>query len=475
MTIETHPIYIGGEPVQVGAERTIPLPYDGSPVAKVQEASASIVDRAVTAAKQGQRAMAAMSNAERSDLLFRLHAILSREVAEIGRLICLETGKPIKEARLEADRGLQTLLVSAIEARNLHGEAIAIDGAPIAKGRMAMTVREPVGVIAAITPFNLPFNLAMHKIAPAIGCGNAVVHKPAEQTPLSAMRIAEGLREAGAPAGAYNLITGEGRPLGEAIVGHPGINMITFTGSVPVGKWLRANCGLKKLTLELGNNSGVIIEPDADLDLAVARTVVGGFSHSGQVCISVQRIYAHESIADRFTEALKAAVEKIKIGHPLEESTDQSSLVSENAAKRVESWVQESLTQGGRMVTGGARRYATIPPTVLQDVPETAKAMAQEIFGPVVTVNRYKTLDQAISMVNNSPFGLQSGIFMRDLEKAFRTARQLQVGGVIINDIPTFRADPMPYGGVKESGLGREGPRYAMEEMTDPKIIVWRA
>ncbi len=472
--MQTYPLYIGGEQVETASQRTISLPYDGSAVAQVQEASASIVDRAVAAAREGQRAMAAMSNGERSDLLFRLHAILTREVAEIGRLICIESGKPIKEARVEADRGLQTLLTAAIEARNLRGEVVPIDGAAIGKGRMAMTVREPVGVIAAITPFNVPFNLAMHKIAPALACGNAVVHKPAEQTPLSAFRIAEGLREAGAPSGAYNLITGEGRALGEAMVAHPGINMITFTGSAAVGKWLRANCGLKKLTLELGNNSAMIVDADADLNLAIARTVIGGFSHSGQVCISVQRIYVHHSLADRFTEGLKAAVERLRIGHPLEEVTDHSSLVSENAAKRVESWVNESIADGGRLVTGGTRVYATIPPTILQDVPETAKAMCQEIFGPVVCVNRFSRIEDAVALVNNSSYGLQAGVFTRDLERAFRTARLLQVGGVILNDIPTFRADPMPYGGVKESGLGREGPRYAMEEMTDTKIIVWK-
>ena len=433
-----------------------------------------MVDQAVAAAREGQRAMAAMSKAERSDMLFRLHAILTREVVEIGRLICMESGKPIKEARIEADRGLQTLLTSAIEARNLRGEVVAIDGAPVGKGRMAMTVREPVGVIAAITPFNVPFNLAMHKVGPALACGNAVIHKPAEQTPLSAMRIAEGLREAGAPRGAYNLITGEGRTLGEAIVAHPGIHMITFTGSVAVGKWLRANCGLKKLTLELGSNSALIVDSDADVDLAVARTVIGGFSHSGQVCISVQRIYVHSAVADQFTEALKAAVEKLNIGHPLDDATDHSSLVSENAAKRVENWVRESISDGGRLVTGGTRNYATIPPTVLQDVPETAKAMCQEIFGPVVSVNRFEKIEDAVSLVNNSPYGLHAGVFTRDLERAFRTARQLQVGGVILNDVPAFRADPMPYGGVKESGLGREGPHYAMEEMTDTKIIVWK-
>ncbi|MBS1831901.1 MAG: aldehyde dehydrogenase family protein [Acidobacteria bacterium] len=472
--METHPLYIGGQTVTEGAVRTIPLPYDGSPVAQVLDAPAAVIDRAVEAAQQGQKAMAAMTNAERSDLLFRLHGILSSEVATLGTLIAQETGKPLREARVEADRGMQTLLNAAIEARQLHGEVIPIDGAPVGASRMAMTVREPVGVIAAITPFNVPFNLALHKIGPALAAGNAVIHKPAEQTPLSAFRIAEGLRAAGAPAGAYNLITGEGKPLGEAIVAHPGIRMITFTGSVAVGKWLRANCGLKKITLELGNNSGVIIEPDADLDLAVARTVAGGFANSGQVCISIQRIYVHESIASKFTEALKAAVEKLRIGHPLEEATEHSSLISEDAAKRVESWIQDSVSKGARLVTGGTREFATIPPTVLEHVPDRAKTMSNEIFGPVVNVNTYKDTEEAIAKVNDTPYGLQAAVFTKDFEKAFRMARKLQVGGVILNDTPSFRADLMPYGGIKESGLGREGPRYAIEEMTDTKVIVWK-
>jgi acyl-CoA reductase-like NAD-dependent aldehyde dehydrogenase len=472
--MQTHPLYIGGQTVNEGPVRTIPLPFDGSPVAQVHDAPAAVIDRAVAAAHQGQQAMAAMSNAERSDLLFRLHGILSGEVQTLGTLIAQETGKPLREARMEADRGMQTLLNAAIEARQLHGEVIPIDGAPVGAGRMAITVREPVGVIAAITPFNVPFNLALHKIGPALAAGNAVIHKPAEQTPLSAFRIAEGLRQAGAPAGAYNLITGEGKALGEAIVAHPGIQMITFTGSVTVGKWLRANCGLKKITLELGNNSGVIIEPDADLDLAVGRTVAGGFANSGQVCISIQRIYAHESIAAKFTEALKAAVEKLRIGHPLDESTEHSSLISESAAKRVESWVQDSLAKGATLVTGGTRDYATIPPTVLQNVPDAAKTMSSEIFGPVVNVNTYSDIDDAIRKVNDTPYGLQAAVFTRDFELAFRAARKLKVGGVILNDTPSFRADLMPYGGIKESGIGREGPRYAIEEMTDTKVIVWK-
>lgn len=461
--------------METGALRTIALPYDGSPIAQVQEASSGFVDRAVDAASAGARAMAAMSNAERSDLLLRLHALIARDSAEIARLICLETGKPIQEARIEASRALQTVMAAAVAARDLHGEAVPMDSCAAGKGRMAITVREPVGVIAAITPFNIPFNLALHKICPALGCGNAVIHKPAEQTPLTAIKLAELLRECDLPRGAHSVLTGDGKTLGERIVAHPGIAMITFTGSVPVGKWLRANCGLKKITLELGNNSGLIVEADANLEEAVARTAVGGFMHSGQLCISVQRVYAHRSIAARFTEALKAEVEKIRLGHPTEESTGQSSLVSVKAAERVESWVKEAVEGGASLVTGGDRKFASIPPTIVRDAPESSKLLSQEVFGPVVAINSYDSLDEAIARVNDTPFGLQAGIYTRDIERAFRAARAIRTGGVIINDIPTFRADPMPYGGVKESGLGREGPKYAMEEMTDLKVIVWKA
>ncbi|MBI1895258.1 MAG: aldehyde dehydrogenase family protein [Acidobacteria bacterium] len=473
--VETkQPFFIGGDWVETGRTYSICLPYDGSQVAEVQQADAAAVDRAIEAARRAAPAMAAMSNADRSELLFRLHAFVARDGVEFANLIALETGKPIKEARFEVERALQTLLESALAARELHGEVIPMNAAPGAQDRMAITVREPVGVIAAITPFNVPFNLAMHKVGPALGSGNTVVHKPAAQTPLSALRFARAAHEAGLPAGAYNVVTGPGSEIGARLVEDPRVAMITFTGSVPTGKWIRASAGLKKVTLELGGNSALILEPDADLDLAVARAVTGAFMHSGQLCISVQRIFVHESIAAQFTGRFVEAARRLRIGHPLEETTDISSLISDQAAGRVKEWIDQAVRDGGRLLTGGGRKGNTIEPAIIADLPPGTPLSCQEAFGPVVAVDLYRDLDQAIDRANGTPFGLQSGIFTRDMQRAFEAARRLRVGGVLINDVPTFRADHMPYGGVKESGIGREGPRYAMEEMTDSKLICWR-
>lgn len=472
--IQTWRLFVGGEWISTDQQYDIRLPYDDTLVARIHAADLATLQRAIVAARAASNVMREMSNFERADLLFRLHGILRGQVNEIGHAICLETGKPIKESRIEADRALQTLLDSAIEARILNGESIPIDASPIGKGRLAITVREPRGVVGAITPFNVPFNLAMHKVAPALGSGNAVVHKPAEQTSLSAMILAQAIEQAGAPKGAYNLICGDGPALGAALAADPGVAMITFTGSVPVGKAIRAAAGLKKVSLELGGNSAVIIEPDADLDTAVARSVAGSFSHSGQVCISVQRIFVHDQIADVFLQRFAAATAKLNIGHPMQETTDVSSLISEKAARRVEEWIDEAKAGGARMVTGGPRKHATIPPTILENVAPDARLACQEVFGPVVAVGRYSDLDAAIDSVNATPYGLQSGVFTRDLQRAFHVARRFQMGGVMINDVPMFRADHMPYGGVKDSGGSKEGPRYAMREMTEEKLICWK-
>jgi acyl-CoA reductase-like NAD-dependent aldehyde dehydrogenase len=466
--------YIGGEFVPTANRDTIRLPYDGTAVASVPRVTAQMVNAAVDAAQKGARAMATLANYDRADLLQRVAEFIRRDADDFAQLVCSETGKPIKEARVEVDRSIQTTLAAAHEARQLRGEVVPMEFAPGGRGRMAVTVREPLGVIGAITPFNLPLNLAMHKIAPALAGGNSVVHKPSEQTPLSALRLAQTLHEAKVPAGAYNVVTGDGTELGEAMVRHEGIAMITFTGSVRVGKWIRANAGLKKVTLEMGNNSAVILEPDSDLDIAVPRTVQGTFTHSGQVCISVQRVYVHEKIADTFVDQLVAATKKLRIGHPYEDATDISSLIAETQAVRVQEWIEEAQASGARVLTGGKRERATIEPTVLADVPLGAKVSCQEVFGPVVAIYRYSDLNEAIERVNDTPYGLQAGIFTRDMQRAFDAARKLHFGGVLINDVPMFRVDHMPYGGVKESGIGREGPKYAIEEMTEPKIICWR-
>jgi len=465
---------IGDEWIRTEKTDTIRLPFDDSPVAIVPQGTPELVQRAADAARKAASVIGNWSNYERAELLDRIAGLVRREHAALALAICQETGKPISEARTEVDRSLQTLLASSIVARGLHGEAIPIDGASIGAGRMAMTIREPLGVIGIITPFNVPLNLAMHKLGPALAGGNAVVHKPSEQTPLSALKLAQIVRDAGAPAGTYNVVTGPGETVGKALVECDGIDMITFTGSVETGKAIRAAAGLKKVTLELGGNSAVIIEPDADLDAAVTRVVQGGYMYSGQVCISVQRVYVHEDVVENFRSKLVAAVAKLRIGHPREDSTQIASLVSEEAARRVESWTHEAANAGAKILTGGVRTNNTISPGVLADVPESSTFMRNELFGPLVAVNRYANLDDAITLVNSTPFGLQAGIYTQHLQRAFQAARKLRFGGILINDVPAFRADHMPYGGIKNSGIGREGPKYAVEEMTEPKLICWR-
>jgi acyl-CoA reductase-like NAD-dependent aldehyde dehydrogenase len=450
------------------------LPYDGTPVGEVPRAGVDLLERAIAGARKGSAAMREMSNYERADLLLRAGDLIRRDLAEYTLLVCAETGKPLKEAKVEVERGLQTLIAAAHEARQLHGEVIPMEFSATGKGRMAITVREPLGVIGCITPFNVPLNLALHKVAPALAGGNAVVHKPATKTPLSAVRLARTMEEAGVPKGAYNVITGSGAVIGMAMAEHPGLAMLTFTGSPAVGRTIKARAGFKKVTLELGNNSAVIIEPGSDLDTAVSRTVQGAFAHSGQVCISVQRVFVHRSISSEFTDRLKAGAEALHIGHPYEQSTDISSLIDEKEAVRIEEWIAEAVGGGAKVVTGGKRTRATVSPAVLTDVPATCSVSCQEAFGPVVAVYPYDNLESAVEQANATPYGLQAGIFTPDIQRAFQVARKLEVGGVMINDIPMYRADHMPYGGVKESGTGREGPRYAIEEMTEMKLICWK-
>lgn len=474
VSVRKYGLYIGGEWIDTAEHDEVKLPFDGTVVGIVARATDRDVDAAIATAQEGARAMAALANYERAELLLRIAEELKQDEAELAQLICSETGKPIKEARIEASRSVNTLIAAAHEARQLHGEAVPMDFAAGAKGRIAMTVREPLGVIGAITPFNFPLNLTLHKLAPALGAGNAMVHKPAERTPMSALRLAELVTRAGAPKGAYNVITGDGPALADRMLRHPGIAMITFTGSMKVGTELRAKAGLKRITLELGNNSAVIVEPDADLKTAIARSVQGGFGHSGQICISLQRIFVHESVKDAYLDGLVAATKKLRVGHPFEDSTDVSSLIDEKAAIKAESWVQQAVDEGAKVLCGGGRKFATVEPTVLADVPLSAHISCEEVFGPVVAVYSYNKLEDAIAQANSTPYGLQAGIFTNDLPRAFSAAKKLQFGGVMINDVPTFRMDHMPYGGAKHSGLGREGPRYAMEEMTELKLICWK-
>ena len=467
-------MYIGGRDVKTADSRAVQLPYDGSEVGVIYEAAKEQVDAAVWAAAAAAPLMREMTLDERSSILRKAHQRLLDQREEMALAVSSETGKPIKEARVEVDRSAMTLLFSSEEAHRLRGEVVPMDAAPGGKGHWAMTVREPVGVVAAITPFNFPLNLAMHKIGPALAGGNSVVHKPASATPISAIRMVRIFEECGLPAGALNVITGPGGTIGDMLVFDKRIAMVTFTGSADVGMRIRNLAGMKRVTLELGSNSAVIIEDDADLDEAAARCVTGSFAHSGQVCISVQRIYAHAKINNEFVERLVEGARKLRIGHPHADDTDVSSLITEGEAKRVESWVGEAVQAGAKVASGGGRKGSTIEPTILTEVPATAKIACREAFGPVVGVNSYESLDEAIGMVNDSEYGLQAGIYTRDIHKAFRAARKVHVGGFMINEIPQYRVDQMPYGGVKMSGNGREGPRYAIEEMTESKLICWK-
>ncbi|HYO82943.1 MAG TPA: aldehyde dehydrogenase family protein, partial [Bryobacteraceae bacterium] len=420
---------------------TIRLPWDGSVSGTVDTSDAG---RAIAEAERGSVAMARLVNHERADLLARLVGLLRRDAERYARTVASESGKPIREAQTEVQRAIQTALLSSEEARRLAGEVVPMDATPAGCGRLAMTVREPVGIVAAITPFNFPLNLAMHKIAPALAAGNAVVHKPASATPLSAMLLQDSLKEAGAPEGAYNVVVGEGGAVGLQIVADPRVALVTFTGSVEVGKRIREAAGLKRVILELGSNSAVVVEPDADLDWAVPRSVTGAYSHSGQVCISVQRIYAHEEVAHQFLEAFCHAAVRLKIGHPLHEDTDVSSLISEAEADRVVNWIDNAVKAGATLIHGGKRvGRATVEPAVLADVPAECELSCNEAFGPVAFVNTYRHLDEAIALVNDSRYGLQAGIFTRNLQRAFQAAREIRTGGVIIDDVPAFRAAQM--------------------------------
>ena len=467
------PLWIAGRPFMSTERARVTLPFDGSAVADAAIAGPAELEQALAAGLGATAVMREMSRFERAEILRRARAGLLESAGNMADLITRESGKPLREARVEVQRGAMTLLFASEEASRLHGEEVPIDAAPGGAGRRGLMVREPVGVVAAITPFNFPLNLALHKIAPALAAGNSVVHKMASATPLSGILMARIFAAAGLPPGALNVLAGSGGVIGDALVADSRVRLVTFTGSVPVGAHIRERAGLKRVTLELGSNSGVIVAEDADLELAVTQCVPGSFSNSGQVCISVQRIFVQQKRHREFVERFEAKTAALRVGNPLDEATEVSSLISEAEARRVEQWIGEARQSGARLERGGERHAATLQPAVLTGVPPDARLMRDEAFGPVVSINAFEQLDQAVGMLNDSAFGLQAGLYTRDLESAFRIARQAQVGGIHVNQTPQFRVDQMPYGGVKQSGLGREGPRYAMEEMTEAKLITW--
>lgn len=466
-------LLINGE--WVAAEEYSPLqsPYSGEVIAEVPLASIAETDLAIEAAVNARKVMASMPAYKRAEILENLVHALQERAEEAAEIIALEAAKPITTARGEVSRTIETYKFAAEEAKRIHGETLPLDAARGGENRLAYTVQEPIGTIGAITPFNFPMNLVAHKVGPAIASGNTIVLKPATQTPLSSYFIAELLLEAGLPKGALNVVTGSGKVTGDKLVQDSRISMITFTGSPEVGIEIRGKAGLKKVTLELGSNAAVIVDKNVDLDKIIPRCVTGAFAFQGKVCISLQRAYVHEDIYEEFVTKLIEETKKLVVGNPLDELTDVSALISAKDVERTQSWIEEAKKQGAKVVAGGNTEGNILYPTIILEAKSTLKVCCNEVFAPIIVVNKVKNVEQAIDQVNDSRYGLQAGIYTNDITTALNAAEELYVGGVMINDIPTFRVDNMPYGGVKESGTGREGLKYAIEDMTEMKLVVW--
>jgi len=450
--------------------REIKSPYDRSVVGKVHFAGVDQVKAAVDAADKAFRKTATLSSYSRAEALEFISVQIDKNKDELARSIALCAGKAIKSARVEAERAVSTFAIAAEEAKRIGGEIIPLDLSPQTIDRWGLVRRFPIGVIAGITPFNFPLNLVAHKVAPAMAAGNTILLRPASQVAMTSGMLAEIIRESGYPAGGFNYIPC-GYSAAEPLLEDGRVKKISFTGSPDIGWDMKKKAYKKKVTLELGGNAAVVIEPDADLDFAVPRTVLGAFAYSGQICISIQRIFLHKKIYDKFMAEFLDATSKLKMGDPLDDATDIGPMIDLGAAEQTEEWVEEALANGSRLVYGGKREGAMFEPTILENVAPGLRISCREAFAPVAVVSPYEDFEDALRGVNDSIYGLQAGIFTNDLKKVFRAYEVLDVGGVICNDIPTFRVDHMPYGGVKESGFGREGIKYAIEEMTELKLL----
>ncbi|MFD2215731.1 aldehyde dehydrogenase family protein [Metabacillus endolithicus] len=466
-------LFINGEWVETESYKDLLSPYSNEKMAEIASATEEDVDKAIAAAYQTNETMAEMPAHKRASILEKVANLIEARAEEAAKIISAEAAKPYKTALGEVNRTVATYKFSAEEAKRIHGETIPLDAAVGGENRIAYTVREPIGVIGAITPFNFPMNLVAHKVGPAIASGNTVVLKPAEQTPLSSLFLADIFKEAGLPDGALNIVTGKGSVVGEKIVKDDRVKKISFTGSPAVGIGIRNKAGLKRVTLELGSNAAVIIDQGVDLDKIIDRCVMGAFSFQGQVCISLQRVYIHESLYEQFVEKMVAATKQLKIGDPLDPNTDVSALISPSDVDRALAWIEEAKQGGAKIVTGGDAEGNVLQPTILTDVDAKLKVSCQEVFAPIVLINKVSSVKEAINYVNDSRYGLQAGIYTDNIHTALMATKKLHVGGVMVNDIPTFRVDHMPYGGVKESGVGREGVKYAIEEMTEQKLVVF--
>lgn len=467
-------LFIGGRWVGGGEVVEVRNKYSGEVLGTVPEARREEVEAAVEAASRAAEVMAGLAAHRRGEILRRAAELIRERKEQFARTIAAEAGKALKFARAEVDRAISTFTVASEEAKRIHGETVPMDAVPAGEGYFGFWVRRPVGVVAAITPFNFPLNLVAHKVAPALAAGNAVVLKPASTTPLTSVLLCQVLAEAGLPEGALNLVVGPGSTVGEWLVTHPRVGKVSFTGSPPVGRRITEIAGIKKVTLELGNSSPVVVAPDVDLEFVARRCAVGAYYNSGQVCISVQRIYATGPAYEPFLERFVRASEEMTVGDPLDERVDVGPMIDEREARRIEAWVEEALSGGARVLTGHRRERAVYWPTVLVDVKPQMKVVAQEAFAPVASVIRADDFEEALEQANATEYGLQASVFTRDIDRVFRAVRKLNFGGVIVNDMPAYRADHMPYGGMRGSGIGREGVRYAIEEMTHIQMVAIR-
>jgi acyl-CoA reductase-like NAD-dependent aldehyde dehydrogenase len=466
-------MYVGTE--WIDKRQTIPVtnPFDGSTVDTVPKGDADDVERALATAVRGAKAMRALTGYQRSLILKKAAELLTARTDDFARTITLEEGKILAESRIEVARAAEILVLSGEEAKRLGSEVVPLDGAPGVTTQMGFTLRVPCGVVVGISPFNFPLHLVSHKVGPALAAGNAVILKPATDTPLSALKLTQVLLEAGVPAEAIQCLTGSGREIGEKLCADPRVRKITFTGSRDVGEQICKVAGLKKVTMELGSNSPTIVMPDADLEKVAAAVAATGYANAGQVCISAQRVIPLQPIYSDFVNVLKAKVSAITTGNPLEEGVKMGPMVRESDARRVESWIQEAVAGGARLVTGGERRGAIYAPTVVADVKPDMRISRSELFGPAVAVTPAQSIDDAIALANDTNYGLSAGVFTQNVNWAMRFAKEVESGNIHINWGPQWRVDLMPYGGLKDSGFGKEGPKYAVQEMTELKMVVF--
>ena len=470
VTVQERKLLLDGNWIETGEWHEVRSPYSGEVVARVARAGA---DTARTAVDAAARAMEEPLPAHRrAEILDRVAELLAERHEEVARTICAEAGKPMKAARLEAQRAVSTYTTAAAAARTLAGDVVPMDASPAGEGKVAFTVRTPIGVVGAISPFNFPLNLVAHKIAPALAAGCAVVLKPAGQTPVSALLLAELETEAGLPPGWLNVVVGPSAEIGDVLVEDERVRMITFTGSSEVGWKLRERAARKKVSLELGNSTPVLVEADADLEASAEKLAGNAFSFAGQSCISVQRVYVRREAYEDFVARFLPKVEALKVGDPSEEDTDVGPVIDEGARERILAWIDEAREQGATVLAGGEAENGLIGPTVLADVAPEMKVSALEVFGPVCVVAPYDSLDEGLRLANSTEYGLQAGIFTSNVRSALAAAAELEFGGVTVNEAPTFRADQMPYGGVKASGNTKEGPNYAVREMTEERLVV---